>query len=70
MRDGILVYLKSKLGKVAANSGPSMILKLCHPYDIMYCNNETELSDRFGFEREIHHDNKDLFVVTSGPLKK
>ena len=56
--------------KFAANSGPSMILKLCHPYDIMYCNNETELSDRFGFEREIHHDNKDLFVVTSGPLKK
>ena len=55
--------LSSFFGKFAANSGPSMILKLCHPYDIMYCNNETELSDRFSFEREIHHMTIKTFLL-------
>ena len=56
MKIGSFKFLKDKKQK----KFPQPFGKFCY---------DTEVSYQFWCEREIHLDNKDLFVVTSGPLR-
>ena len=57
MKIGSFKFLKDKKQK----KFPQPFGKFCY---------DTEVSYQFWCEREIHLDNKDLFVVTSGPLRE